>query len=262
MIDTNSYYNQQEKQVKDIQSTPVEQPEVETQVEEPQVEEIEQEVPEEQQQQAQETSQAKNFRALRESKERIEREHQEVLRRMQSMEEQLRQKQAPPEQDEDWGVKPDDIVEGKHLTKVSRELKQLKSEIENYKRQSAQSLERSRLTSQFNDFDQVVTKENLDMLREVEPEVYQMLNSSQDVYATGVSAYKMIKKLGIVPEEASYMANKIAAQKNSAKPKPLASVASGGSKSPLSGANMFSNGLTPELQKQLLKEMNEAIKNR
>lgn len=256
MIDTNSYYNQQEKLHQDTETQPVEQPQVEA------PEEVEQQQEEEVQQEPQESPQAKNFRALRESKERAERERDEVQRRMKELEDQFKRQQQVPPEEEDWGIKPDDIVEGKHFSKVSRKIKQLEDEIKQYKQQSSQSLERSRLTSQFNDFDQVVNRENLEALRDAEPEVYQMLNSSNDFYATGVSAYKMIKKLGIVSDGGDYMANKIALQKNAAKPKPLASVGNQGTKSPLGQANAFANGLTPDLQKQLLREMNDAIKNR
>jgi hypothetical protein len=58
------------------------------------------------------------------------------------------------------------------------------------------------------------------------------------------------------------MADRAAAQKNASKPKPLASVSPQQGDSPLSRANAFANGLTPELQKQLRQEMEEARKNR
>ena len=55
-------------------------------------------------------------------------------------------------------------------------------------------------------------------------------------------------------------ADKRKAQENSAKPRPMASVSPQQGESPLSHANAFANGLTPELQKQLWKEMQDAKK--
>jgi hypothetical protein len=54
------------------------------------------------------------------------------------------------------------------------------------------------------------------------------------------------------------MADKLRAQKNAAKPKPLASVNPQQGDSPLSKANAFANGLTDDLKKQLRKEMEDA----
>jgi len=51
-------------------------------------------------------------------------------------------------------------------------------------------------------------------------------------------------------------------QANTAKPRPLTSVSPQSGESPLSRANAFAEGLTPELKKNLFKEMQEAKKNR
>ena len=52
------------------------------------------------------------------------------------------------------------------------------------------------------------------------------------------------------------------AQRNMAKPRPLASVAaSQGNDSPLQRANAFANGLTEELRSQLHREMVESMRN-
>ena len=80
-------------------------------------------------------------------------------------------------------------------------------------------------------------------------------NSSNDLYSTAVSAYTMIKNLGIAPKGDDFMVQKAQAQKNAAKPKPLASVNPQQGESPLSKANAFANGLTDDLKAQLLKEM-------
>jgi hypothetical protein len=73
-------------------------------------------------------------------------------------------------------------------------------------------------------------------------------------------AYKMIKLLNI-HRDTSYDADKLKAQQNLAKPKSLSSIAPQKSESPLSHANAFANGLTPELKDQLVKEMFAARQN-
>ena len=88
-----------------------------------------------------------------------------------------------------------------------------------------------------------------------------MLDTSTSFRAKAVSAYKHIKKLGLYTED-TYQADRDLAQRNAAKPKPLVSVSPQQGDSPLSRANAFANGLTPELQKQLRQEMEDARKNR
>jgi hypothetical protein len=67
--------------------------------------------------------------------------------------------------------------------------------------------------------------------------------------------------MGIAPG-ASTNQDKERAERNLAKPRPLASVAaSQGNDSPLQRANAFANGLTEELKAQLHKEMIESMRN-
>ena len=115
-----------------------------------------------------------------------------------------------------------------------------------------------RLKTQYPDFDNIVSRENLESLRLAYPEIAQTINSSSDLYSQAVSAYTMIKKLGIGVED-SFIEEKAAIQRNAAKPKPLASINPQQGDSPLSKANAFatSGKLTDELKAQMLKEMNE-----
>lgn len=200
----------------------------------------------------------RNIRYMRERAEladKLERERDELAR-------QLKATQAPQQQepDTDIGLGENDLAEGKHLSKVTKEIKALKQELNQYKQQSAQATTQLRLKSQFPDFDSVVSTENIQKLGAEYPEIYSTLNSSTDLYATAVSAYTMIKKLGIGVEP-SYNADKAQALKNLAKPRPLQSVAPQQGDTPLGRADMFANGLTPELQKQLYREMLDAKKN-
>ena len=70
----------------------------------------------------------------------------------------------------------------------------------------------------------------------------------------------MVKQYGLDTPKPNYDAEKAIAQRNAAKPKPLASVSPQQGSSPMSQANAFANGMTKDLKAQLLKEMRDAQK--
>lgn len=195
-----------------------------------------------------------NFRAMEKKLRQIERERDEALKLAQ-------QAQKVEEPDEELNIGADDIAEGKHVKAIANKIKRMEEKLKKYEQSSTAMSAEAMLKSQYPDIEKVVTKENLDALREADPDFAEMLDTSSSFRAKAVSAYKHIKKLGLYVED-NYVADRELAQRNSAKPKPLASVAPQQGDSPLSRANAFANGLTPELQKQLLKEMSEARKNR
>lgn len=187
----------------------------------------------------------KNFAAMRNKLEQLEKERDEALRKLQEKD------------DFDINLGPDDLAEGKHLTRVQKELKKLKEELSVYKTQTMQATTEARIKAQFSDFDSVVTTETISQLKEIYPELASTLQTSPDLYTQAVSAYTLIKKLGIVPES-TYAPERQKAQMNIAKPRPSSSVSPQHGDSPLSKANAFSEGLTDDLKTQLFKEMNAA----
>lgn len=206
-----------------------------------------------------------NIRELRlraQRAEQAERERDEAIAYIRSLQQQTQP--SAPEEDLSINIGADDYAEGKHLSKidkkVSKEVAALRKELQQYQQQTAQMTTKARLQAQFNDFDKVVNADNIALLKQMEPEVAALLDQSTDLYNTGVTAYKMIKKLAYV-EDGSQVDRAIA-QKNSVKPKPLASINPQTGDSPLSRANAFAHGLTDDLKKQLYQEMIEASKNR
>jgi hypothetical protein len=212
-----------------------------------------------------ETPQQLNFRQLREKAERLERERDEAIRLVQEQEyrrtfsAQAPQQQAAAVEEEDFQLKTDDLVEGKHLSKVSQKIKRLEDQLKQYQNQSQEQIIETRIKSQYPDFERIVNKDNIESLRLQYPELAQTINSSTDLYSKAISAYTIIKKMGIAVDE-SYMQDKIIAQKNATKPRVTASVSPQTGETPLSKANAFANGLTPELQRTLRKEMEDARK--
>ena len=209
--------------------------------------------PEESQAKKELSDKEKNFLKLRETKEQLERENRELR--------QFYERHAkPPESNKDEdeiGIDDDDIVEGKVVKRLYNELKELKKFRSSYEQKEISSIP-SRLKNKFGDFDQVVTQENVEKLKHAEPELYASITSGTDLYAKGVSAYKTLKALGIVKED-PYVSQKEKVQSNQGRPLSTQAIKGQGA---LSDANIFANGLTPELKKQLQQEMEQASKAR
>lgn len=134
----------------------------------------------------------------------------------------------------------DELVERRHV-KPLEELIQ----------RNQQDLLQLRLSSQFPDFASVVSEENLSKLQTAEPEVFKVLMSGSDPYAKSVTAYKTLKKYGII-EDPDLEAAREKAKANYQKPASLNSVKS---TSPLSEASSFSSHrLTADQKKALWEE--------
>lgn len=210
--------------------------------------------------QAEEDQVTKNHRALRLKAEKAERERDEAYKILREIEAQKQQQNKPVEED-DLGLDSEAYVEGKHLKKTYKKVQKLEEELKNYQKKNAELLVETRIKAQFPDFDQVVTKENIESLKTTYPELAHALNPHEDLYGAAASAYTLIKKLGITPQEDVYSQDRAIAQKNAAKPRSMASLAPQQGESPLSHANAFANGLTDDLKKQLWKEMEESTRN-
>ena len=193
-----------------------------------------------------------NMRQLREKAQRLERERDEYYRHLQQLEQQ-RQQVAPQEES---SLAPDDLVEWKH---VQKELKKVQDELNSYKQQSAHISAETRIKMQYPDFDKVVNDRYISVLREEYPELAASVNANPDLYSKAAAAYTLIKKLNIAPNE-HYAPGQQKVSQNMDKPRPVSSLAPQHGESPLSKANAFAEGLTPELRSNLFKEMQEAKK--
>lgn len=195
-----------------------------------------------------------NFRNLREKAERTERELEEARRYIKAIE--ASQKSGIAQEEQEISLGDDDIAEGKHLRSYDKKIKKLEDQIKNHQRQSFEMTIEQRLRYKYPDFDKVVSKENVALLNETEPEIASSIGSSSDLEAKGEAAYKIIKKLGLYQED-NYSEDRNRAQYNASKPRPVTSVSPQRGESPLAKANAFAGGLTDELKAQLAKEMSE-----
>ena len=203
--------------------------------------------------------QVRRFKAMRESADRAERERDDALRRLQEYE-----RRAPePELDIDAiNLKDDDLAEGKHLKQLRDEVKRLRAEQKQFQKQSYESSAETRVRAQYQDFDKVMTVENLQVFSRMYPEMAKSINAGNDLYDKAVSAYQLIKKFGIYEDE-PFAAEKQQAVSNTQRPKPLASISPQQGETPLSRANAFAGNnykLTADMKAALYKEMEEASK--
>jgi len=206
-------------------------------------------------------SKEENMALLRERARKAEAEREELMRQLQSYQQKPVQNQAQATQDpEDFSVGADDLVEGKHLAKLHKKIRSLEEQVNQSKQQSQSWNTEARLKHQYPDFDKVVSASNIASLSEMYPDVAKTIGDSQDLYSKAVTAYTVIKNLGIYTDD--FQKDKVIASKNAAKPRPLTSIAPTQADTPLSRANAFADGLTDDLAKQLRQEMFQAMKNR
>jgi vacuolar-type H+-ATPase subunit I/STV1 len=239
-----------------IDDTPVQEQEVQEITEETLVQETQEvkpEAPAPIPQPPQESDAQKSFRELRDQKLRLERERDEALRKLKEAEAKAAS--------EEIMVGDDDIVEGKHLTKTNKKIKQLEEELKNYQQQASMLSVESRIKSKYPDFDKVVTIDNIEKFKTKYPSLASTLDATPDLFTKADAAYELIQKFGI-NESDPYMEDKQKAQLNASKPRPTASLSPQQGGSPLEKANAFAGGLTDELKAQLHKEMMESMRNR
>ena len=121
-------------------------------------------------------------------------------------------------------------------------------------KQAEDSKGEERMRAKYADYDSVVTPQNLERLKNEDPEEFEAIAEQAKLYGKASMAYKTLKlRYGTVTPEAQENREKIAANAN--KPRAASSMGATGA---LSQAKLYENGLTPDLKKQLLSEMVQA----
>ena len=196
--------------------------------------------------------QERNWREARRKMQDLERrseEQQELIYRLQSQ-------NQPIEEDDLAKLADDDIVTAKQARSLAQKMAREVAD-EAIREREASTVD-ERLKNRFSDFDDVVTRDNIETLKSQDPELAMSLYAlAHDPYAQAVAAYKLLKKQGI-GDMAKQMPQKAKALENSRKPVSVQSVTKS---SAIGEVHKFENGLTPELRKELWKEMQQAIKS-
>jgi hypothetical protein len=200
-----------------------------------------------------------NFAELRKAREAAERRAEKLERQQELLMEQLlnqhpKSSQKKLEEEYDYTIDDDDLSTGKDIKKTNSKIQALEQRLKNMQ-------EEARIRAKYPDLDQVVTDENIYLLRTKEPEIAQSLNMAPDSWDKLAAVYTMIKKTGIHKTH-NYDSQKIQAATNSNKPKPLASIAPQTADTPLSRANAFAVDYkqSREQQNNTWREMQAAMK--
>lgn len=211
--------------------------------------------PEPEQPQRNNDSYARNMRNLRQKFEQAEREKSELIRLLQE-----RQTSQQPDNN-DFTLGDDDIVEGKHISKVKKQMKsemaKMQEELAAMRRQSNQIAAENKARSKYPDIDRVLSSENIEALKDIDPDAANSISNLNDPYAQFTFAYLAIKDKVLNNPQPTYNRDKEQAQKNALKPKASAGMSSQQGDSPLAQANVFGAGLTPDLKKKLREEMDQ-----
>lgn len=239
-------------QEEQVEEAPVEQTPDESVLNEQSTEQITQAAPVEAPRR--ESDQEYNIRRIREEREQYQRERDELAYRLSQIEKQTKQQQAV-EEEPLAALGDSDLVEGKHFSKVGRELKSIKQELQKYQQQVAETALEAQVRRQYPDFDKIVTPANIDELKRRYPSVAATIAQATNTYNQASSAYELIKSLGIAQQERN-PAEKQAITNNLQKPRTSAAATSAYGNTPLSHANAFQSGTLSDDDKQkLYREM-------
>ena len=192
-----------------------------------------------------ELSEQKNFKELREARDRATFERDDALRRLQEYEARSSNRQAAAHEDEDdLSIDDDALVEGKTLKTTNKKIKQLEKTLQ----QVTNTAIENSLRAKFSDFDEIITQENVSRLNDQYPEIASVIRSSPDLYSKSVAAYNFIKNNGLAAQK-NYDQDRDMAQRNANKPRPLISTKNS---SPMAHVNEFASGILTEEYKDKL----------
>jgi hypothetical protein len=210
----------------------------------------------------------RDMRLKAERADQLQRERDEAIQYAQDVERQImramQQQQIPFEQEEpdyDYNnLDDDDLISAKDLKRSLASEQKKRAQLEAQMRQSQQNSYRTstmaNLKASYNDYDQVMSKENIAQLEQMRPGLARSLATNPDLAEMARETYNIIKDLGIYrAEQPSYSAPKKQIQANTAKPRSANSVSPQSGDTPLNKANMFANGLTAEVKAALWADM-------
>ncbi len=203
-----------------------------------------------------ESLQEKNWKAARtrieEQQRKLElQQHQQMLMAQELEYLRKQQHQQQPAQPD-----PEEELLTDSERKLYREIQALKQQVNQRSQPNLNEVERT-LKRDFPDYHEVVNEESVKYLATNNRALAKALASlKEDPYEQGTATYEAIKASEWYRMKQT-LPDKLKAEENSKKPMSVQAVRKQG---PLAEANLFVNGLTPELKKHLLAEMAAARK--
>lgn len=201
-----------------------------------------------------------NIRFLRDRAEMAERRNLELERMIKmNMSQQQSNKIQLVDEDDDMDIADDNYIEGKKYKKdvksLRREVQNTRKEFAEFVQQSSMANAESRLMTQFSDFNNVVSKENLQRLADEKPVLYRTIMANQDIYDRGYTAYELLKTSGII--ENSYAPTDKRLEENKTKPRSSANASPQVGDTPLSRVGDYDRRILTEARKRELRQQVE-----
>jgi len=178
--------------------------------------------------------QVRNWRALREAREK---EEQQRIKLQREKEELLARYQQNNQ--EDFSLDDSDLAEGKHLKQIQNKTERRIVELE-------QRLIEAQIRAKYNDYDTVVNEDTIGMLRDADPDLAASLAANPNPYSQAVAVYNSIKRYGL--DRSAFEKDRQKVTKNISKPRTVNSLSPQQADSPLSRANAFAEGMTDEMK--------------
>jgi len=202
-------------------------------------------------QQAENADADRNWKQAREVIEGQKRQLKLAEEREREYLEQLRRLSQPQKA----AAEPEEIYNDDDVLTVKQAKKLAQKEAQRLLREQEDSMGEDLARREFGDYDRVVTPENLERLKRDKPKLFSTIAENPSLYGKASTAYALLKNLVGSTEDQQASAR---LKENAAKPRSTHSV---GADRPLHQAHNFENGLTPDLKKQLWKEMQDLRKN-
>jgi hypothetical protein len=212
------------------------------------------------------SSEEERKKAIRENNTQRLREKMEAAeKRAKELEEMLLQKKQQEEHDheeeytseqEEITIGDEELVSGKDIKKYVKSITtKYDQQLNSLREQSRADAAASRLKGQYSDFDEVVSRENIKMLKTLYPEEHYLITSNPDIYAKGKAAYNMIKNFGIAQAHEEQVNPDIdrRLQENKVKPRSAASAAGKTGDTPLSRVEDYDRRILTEERKEQLR---------
>lgn len=211
----------------------------------------------------QQKPESQNFRQVRERAEAAERAAREKEEQLQQLLKLSRQQQQDPQKANTFD--PDEVIYSKDLQPVAQDLQEIKRKLAYFEQATTVEQSKNNLRKAYNDYDQVMTPDNLKDLEYMDPQMANALKTSGDFEGASKIAYNMIKAMGIYKDttatsssSGNYEYEKQRAKENLAKPKPAQAI--GKSNSPLGALSPYHREQTKEHKDMLWANMQKRMR--
>lgn len=222
-------------------------------------------VQETQQEEKIESNKEYNMRMMRERLEAAERRNIEFERIIQQNmnQNQPSQKIELIDESDDLDLDDDSFAEGKHLKKTYHKVNKKIDELKKLHQQTQVQTIEMQLRNKYTDFDNVVSTENLEKLKQDKPFLYKSIISNPDLYEKGQAAYDIIKNSVFYSEKNKYEDVDKRIEQNKNKPRSIANVAPQTGDTPLAKVGDYDRRiLTEERKAEIRRQVEEAKRNR